>query len=347
MKVIRLCMIGFFLLLLLMSCTSLEKGTVREPVDSVAQEYYADALRELEKNNISRALQLLSAAQRRSPGDPDIRRMLERVLSALEPETIYRHEVIRKGKGLSSPLQYILRYRTEGGEVPVWDIPVYFSFLEGSGLLTQEALTDDLGIAKCYVEEIRDFKSLLIVEARVIVEFPGGRMEPDSLVRTFVFRDVSVVDVSHFILLHLEGAHFSFHQDPCTDCVQAFQRNGFSEVRCALSDNSSIFEDAFKMERSALKILKNQNGANILVLLKLSPQFMEQQSADFYLYRAFAQMKIIDTDTFSLQFEDSSTVKGAGSTAQEAEERSIARSIEGLNLKIEQYLMLIRRRNGI
>jgi hypothetical protein len=347
MKLIRLCMIGGFLLLLLLSCTSLEKRTLHEPRDSVAQEYYAGALRELEKNNISRALMMLSAAQSRSPRDSGIRSMLNQILSKLEPEIIYRHEVIKKGRGLASPLQYILRYRAEGGKIPVSDIPVYFLFREGSGLLTGEALTDDLGIAKCYVEEIRDFSSLLIVEARVILDFPGGRMEPDSLVRTYVFRDVSVLDLSHLILLHLEGAHFSFQSDPCTDCVRPFHQNGFSDVRCALSDSSSIFEDAFKMEQSALKILKNQHRANILVLLKLTPQFMEQQSADFYLYRALAQIKIIDTDTFSLQFEDSSTEKGAGRTAQEAEEHSFTRSIEDLSLKVEQYLKLIRRRNGI
>jgi hypothetical protein len=344
-------------LFLLLSCTTIPRGPSVRPMDSVAREYYAEAVENLEGGDIARALLLLYTARERSPRDRDIRAEIERVVSSLEPEAVYRKELIRKGKGLESPLQYILTYGTGDERVPVFDMPVSFTFIQGSGLLTEEAVTDDLGIAKCYVEDIRDFSDLVIIEAGVVLQAGGARIEPESLKRQFVFRDVSILDLPHLVLVRIVDPDPSSAAEAavplpadlnlCGTASEPFYRNGFSRLSCAPADDPRIFDRAFSMDRSALALLKNQRNTGMFVLIRLTPAFFQQQSADFFLYQTAAEMKIIDAESFSLQFETSSREKGAGRTAREALDRSLVRSVEGLNERVDEYIARTRRKDGI
>ena len=339
--------ITLIILFLLLSCTGLQKRGMVIPKDAVTREYYTEAQRRLEARDISGAIVLLFRAQRRNPEDEAIRDDLEGILSSLEADVIYRQEVIRKGSNLKSPLQYALHYRRGEQRIPVSDVPIRFTFLEGSGQLTEDALTNDLGIAKCYVEEIGDFDRLVVIEAKVILEVSDERIEIPSLRRQYMFMDVSILDVPHRILIHVKETSVSFSPILCEKAVTPFRENSFSDVACAFSGETPLFEQAFSMERSALTILKNQSLATVLILLRLTPRLAQKQSADFYLYETEAALKIIDLDTFFLHFQDSGTERGAGRTEQEAEEQSIIQAILYMNQRVDTYLKYVRRKNEV
>ena len=339
--------ISLLVFFLLFSCTGLQKKSVVIPEDAVTREYHTEAQRRLDEQDVFGALVLFYRAQRRSPEDTEIRDELEGILSSLEADTIYKQEVIRKGSSLKSPLQYTLYYRMEGKRIPVSDFPIRFTFLRGSGLLTIDALTNDLGIAKCYVEEIGDFDNLVVIEAKAILEISDERIELPFLTRQFIFRDVSIMDVPHLILVHVRGSSASFTPVLCEKAAHPFQKNSFSNVACAFSDDPSLFEKAFAMERSALTILKNQSQAGVLILISLTPRFVERQSADFFLYETEGELKIVDLETFFLHFQDKGTERGAGRTEQEAEEQSTIQAVIYLNKGVDTYLQDLRRRNGV
>ncbi len=337
------------IILWIASCTGLQKvyHIEVEPRDKIAEEYYREALVKLKEKNISEALILLLRATHHNPHDSKIKRELNRLVSSLESEVDYRSEVIQKGSGLESPLQYILYYKTDRGKHPVSDIPVRFTFREGRGILTENAITNDLGIAKCFIEEITDFDRTIIIDATIFMDIHQEEIVFDPLTQEYVFRNISIFDTPHSIVLYVDKVPDNCPPGLCAIALEPFHAHGFSDVRCYYSENKDLFQSAFSLDKSATSLLKNDTQSDIVVLLKVKPSFVMRQSIDFYLYDALAEIKIIDTHTFLLQFEENTTERGAGRSSEESEYQAILSAIRSLNRKVDEYLSRLRRRNGI
>jgi len=337
------------IILWIASCTGLQKvyQIEVEPRDKIAEEYYREALVKLKEKNISEALILLLRATHHNPHDSKIKRELNRLLSSLESEGNYRSEVIQKGSGLESPLQYILYYNTSRGKHPVSDIPVRFTFRVGRGILTENAITNDLGIAKCFIEKITDFDRAIIIEATIFLDIHQEETVFDYLTQEYVFRNISIFDVPHSIVLYVDKVPDNCPPGLCDEALEPFHAHGFSDVRCYCIENKDLFRSAFLLDKSAITLLNNDTQSDIIVLVRIKPSFVMRQSIDFYLYDALAEIKIIDTHTFLLQFEENTTERGAGRSSEESEYQAILSAIRSLNKKVDEYLSRLRRRNGI
>jgi len=337
------------IILWIASCTGLQKvyQIEVEPRDKIAEEYYREALVKLKEKNISEALILLLRATHHNPHDSKIKRELNRLLSSLESEGNYRSEVIQKGSGLESPLQYILYYNTSRGKHPVSDIPVRFTFRVGRGILTENAITNDLGIAKCFIEKITDFDRVIIIEATIFLDIHQEETVFDHLTQDYVFRNISILDVPHSIVIYVDKVPDNCPPGLCDEALEPFHAQSFSDVRCCCIENKDLFQSAFSLDKSAVTLLNNDTQSDIIVLLMVKPSFVMRQSIDFYLYDALAEIKIIDTHTFLLQFEENTTERGAGRSSEESEYQVIVSAIRSLNKKVDEYLSRLRRRNGI
>ncbi len=342
----------FLMLILMVSCTALPIITEIEPVfkDRITEEYYNRALISMEENNFTTALTLLIRAQRRDPENSKINREVDRLVSSLKSKVFYKNEIIQRGKGIMSPLQFLLTYERGNKRYPVPDMPVFFSFNEGEGVLTENAITNDLGIAKCYVESITDFERMITIQARVSLTVDDQFITLNSLTREYIFSSVSPFDLRYglSILIDMENpVQMEFFPIFCRRALDIFNENGFSTVKCDTAVNRTLFSSAFAHDKSSIQLLANASRAEKVILLKVTSSFASSPASDFFFSNARADIKIIDTQEFIVQFEGETFEKGAGQSKSDSEYQAILNAINRLNDKLDDYIQQLRRTNEI
>jgi hypothetical protein len=304
----------------------------------------------MEEKNFVLALTLLFRAQRRDPENSRINREKDKLVSSLNSEVVYKNEIIQRGKGISSPLQFILTYERGNKSYPVADMPVFFSFNEGEGVLTENAATNDLGLAKCYVENIKDFERLIKIQALVSLTIDDQLITLNSLTREYIFSSISPFDLRYsiYMLIDMENhVEKEFFPGFCSRALEIFTENEFFHVTCDTAVNRTLFSRAFSHDIPSIQLLSNAYGAEIVILLKLTSSFASSPSADFFFSNAHAEIKIIDTREFIVQFEEETFDKGAGRSKKESEYQAILNAINRLNEKLDGYIQQLRRTNGI
>ena len=351
---------------LLFSCAgaTLRNDTVRQPLpaengsagngkaaekelDPITEEYLREAESAEENLEIAKALDLILRARSRQPENRKVVRALKKIAGSLESEVYCAKETIRMGEGLSAPLQFFLFYRRGAERLPVPDIPVLFDFIEGNGTLTGEAVTNDLGIAKCFVEEISDFGESVVIGARVALRMEGPLPpELEGLDQSCRFSAVSLLDLPNSLVLSpalspgTEGA-------VCERLVARFKGKGFSRVWCGESADAELFNRAFEMDKSSLRLLGGQNAARILVLVDGRTGFVSQQSADFFVSETELSLKMIDAESFELYFESTASEKGAGPTRERSAEQALLNALGRVQADLDRYLEEVRRNHGV
>jgi len=263
------------LLFFLSSCAglfvSVEKEEKPLEMDPVTEEYFREAMEAVEKKDISSALELLSKAHKREPGHPDIKKAINEVLSSIQIDSFYTPEVIQLGKALSNPLQVVVTYKTDTESYPVSDIPVVFSFEKGEGILTENAITSNLGIARCYVELITDYEKAVIIEARV--DLPVGGDYLSRFNRRFIFSDRSVLDIPRAVVVYLDAeskALSDYAREILELAAQAYIKNGFTRVTPLFTQEEELFNRAFNLNRAALSILSAQADSQIVSMITVT-----------------------------------------------------------------------------
>jgi hypothetical protein len=342
----------FLTLVLLVSCTALPIITEKKPEfkDGIAEEYYNRALISMEEKNFAFALTLLIRAQRRDPENPKINREVDKLVSSLNSKAVYKNEMIQIGKGLLSPLQFILTYERGNESYPVADMPVFFFFNKGEGVLTENAVTNDLGLAKCYVESIKDFEGMIKIQALVSLNSDDQFITLNSLTREYIFSSISLFDLRYSIsmLIDMENpVEKEFFPSFCNRALEIFTENEFSHVTCDTAVNRILFTSAFTHDKPSIQLLANSYGAEIVILLKVTSSFASSPSTDFFFSNAHAEIKIIDTREFIVQFEEETFDKGAGQFKRDSEYQAILNAINRLNDKLDGYIQQLRRTNGI
>jgi hypothetical protein len=351
---------------LLFSCAgaTLRNDTVRQPLpaenggagngesaekelDPVTAEYLREAESAEENLEIAKALDLILRARSRQPENRKVVRALKNIAGSLESEMYCARETVRVGEGLSAPLQFYLFYRRGAERLAVPDIPVHFDFIEGNGKLTGEAVTNDIGIAKCFVEEISDFGESLVIGASVALGVEGPLPpEIEDLDRSCRFSAVSLLDLPNSLVLS-PSLPPATEREVCERLVARFKGKGFSRMSCGGTAAAELFNRAFEMDRPSLRLLGGQNAARILVLVDGRTGFVSQQSADFFVSEAEFSLKMIDAESFELYFESTASEKGAGPTRERSAEQALLNALGRAQADLDRYLEEVRRNHGV
>jgi hypothetical protein len=327
-----------------------EKAPLKRKGDRIAEDYYNMAMEAIGEEKIAYGIEMLLKAQTRDPGNREIKDALGKVIGSLGSEVFYKQEIIRKGKGLSKPLQFILFYDSKDKRTPVSDVTVDFQFLEGNGVLTGQAVTNDLGIAKCYVEDLSGFKSSVVIEAKVMFSAGESVLEPESLRKEFSFRNISLFDVPHRLIMHVKSGQEvkkEYYPNLCNEVLRPFLENGFSVVTCNYEFHRAIFERAFDLDRPSVQVLKTEEGAEIFVLFLITGGIISKQTQDFFMSQAHVSMKIVDTETYALLHEVQKTETGAGPSDEASLYRAILNALARINEDIISYVEELRRTYGL
>ena len=313
-------------------------------LDPIAEEYLTEAGLFLNGGDVARALVALLRAKARNPENRKIEKEIKKITGAMRSEAYYAPEPLQLGKGISSPLQFLLTYENGNEAVPAAGVPVQFDFTKGNGVLTGEAITNDLGIAKCFVESITDAAEGVLITGRVVFRVDNLELVIDSLTRTYEFTTLSIFDAPHAILVS-GGAHplsGDVQRAACASLEALLASKGFTRFSCGAATQQPLFRRAMEMERSAVRLLGDERGAKVLLLLDVQTTFLSQPSPDFHFYRAMLTAKMIDVQSFHLYFESTKEERGAGPSPELAEQQAVQNALVRLSADLESYLGTLR-----
>jgi len=291
------------------------------------------------------------AADKKNPDNQDIKNDLNKLYDSIESEAFYKKETIKKGHGLKAPLQFILSYKEGDNHYPVANMPVYFHFIEGKGIISEESITDDTGIAKCFIEEITDYDKEVIIEAYIELKLNGECHVINSLIQRYTLNSTSIFDLPQTIFIFVDDDKNNIIKDiytsSCNLLAGLFISSGFSNIRCISNVGKDIFNRAFNMDKQSIRVLGNEYNSDIITLVKLTPSFINRSSIDFFLSKADVSIKIIDVKPFSTRFEYSVTAKGAGPDKEKSKLQASSNTMKELNKHIDQYIKILRRENEL
>jgi hypothetical protein len=344
-----LSLLGF----LLLSCTSI--SPVNEPVRAVdlamSDEFYEQASVALEELRINDAFVYLLKSLERNPDNIEARQTYERLNESLVSESHFMKESITRGRGMEHPLSFLLYYRSEDETLPVADIPVRFAFVEGTGNLTEHAVTNDAGIAKCFVEEIDSYERGVTIEAVPYVGEAGRSVSLDNLARRYVFSTVSLLEQTQHVYIlfdnfestdrNANNKQFSHIQN---SLMRLFHDNEFHDVQFHYMTEKILFNRAQDLDRSSIDILTD---AENLFLIQVRTSFLSQQSTDFFFSDALISLEIIDTNTPRIVFSEEVNRRGAGRTKSNSAFQAVVNTVNEISPKLDLYLKEARRLHGV
>jgi len=335
--------------LLFLSCTRVaiikeEKPTIK---NRIGEEYYLKAKEAFKDRDISNTLRWLIIAKRKDPGNRDIEDDFKKIIDSLESDVYYKNITIKKGEGIRSPLQFLIFYRENDKIYPAKNIPVYFHFLKGKGVMSEESITDDMGIAKCFVDEIKDFDKEVIIEACVEFEDSGEGYRIDSLTRRYKFSNITLFDQPQTLIVSIDYDKGHDIQDlyriVCNELLELFINRGFSNISCIKNIEREVFDKAFNMDRLYVRVLGNKYNSKIVTLVKIAPSLVKRSSIDFFLSEAEVSAKIVDVMSLDTLLEYRTTQKGAGQNELMSKKRAIENAINDLKNNTDHYINTLRR----
>jgi hypothetical protein len=124
----------------------------------------------------------------------------------------------------------------------------------------------------------------------------------------------------------------------CETFEAAFRAKEFGRFACGAATHPSLFRRAMELERSAIRLLGDEQGAKVLLLLDVRTAFHSQPSPDFHFYRATLSAKLVDVQSFRLYFEGTREERGAGPNPEEAERQALQNALARLAADLEPYL---------
>jgi hypothetical protein len=335
---------------LLISCTTISPiDGPRSGVDlTLSEEYYEQAVSVFEDRDIGEALMLLLRSLERNPDNGRARELFDRINNALVSEAHFMKEPITRGRGLERPLNLFL-YFVEGEEVyPVPDIPVRFGFLSGAGVLTEEAVTSDAGLAKCYVERIDTFEKGVTVEAVPFLEYDGKRSDLEQLAQRYVFSTVSLLEQTQHVYILFEDANPELNATRYSHIensfIDLFHENGFKDVEFHNMAEGILFTRALKLDRPSIDALTD---SDLLFLVRVRTAFISQQSVDFFFSSADILLQVVDTKAPSTLLQEEVSRRGAGKTRALSADQAVFNVVSDISRQLDLFLKEVRSRYGV
>jgi len=338
------------LVFLLIACSTI--SPVDEPVGAIdlalSEEYLERAGRALEEQRIHEAYIYLLKSLERNPENLKSRMTLENLNESLVSESHFIKEPITRGRGLERPLSFFL-YHTAGEEVlPVPDVSVRFGFIEGTGALTEEAVTNDAGLAKCYVERIDTYEKGITIEAIPYVEYNSETVSLRHLAQQYVFSTVSLLEqIQHVYVLfdnpdrNVNSEQFAYMKN---SLIRLFHENEFNEVQFHYMTEEILFNRALELDRSSIGVLTD---SDMLFLVQVQTAFLSQQSVDFFFSGAQILLQIIDTKAPRIVFSEEVSRRGAGRTRELSAYQAVVNAVNDIARQLDLYLKEARRIYGV
>jgi hypothetical protein len=227
-------------------------------------------------------------------------------------------------------------------------MPVRFGFRRGAGSLTERDITNDAGIARCYVERIVDFSRSVVIEAAV--PHPLAEDEViEKLTRVYTYGRLSPLEQPQRIFVHFGEPRFARPgriETLLSGLVTAFEEAGFSNTETTYMEEPTIFTRAFGGDPPTIDLLSGPATAGTLLLCMVGAPRTTQQSSDFHRSLISVQLRFIEPESRMVTFEDEVEGRGAGATADEAERRAFRRGLEAVLQSIDTHLTDMRRKHG-
>jgi hypothetical protein len=325
---------------------------VNGPVGAVdlamSEEYFGQASVAMEELRIHDAFVYLLKSLERNPNNGQAHRAFESLEESLVAESHFMKESITRGRGMEHPLSYLLYFQSEDDTKPVADIPVRFKFIEGTGLLTGSAVTNDAGIAKCFVEQIDSYERGITIEAVPYVEGDGQAVLLDKLALRFVFSTVSLLEQTQHVYIHFENTDRDINNEQFThiqnSLMRLFHNNEFHDVQFHYMTEKILFNRAQDLDPSSIDILTD---ADNLFLMQVRTSFLSQQSIDFFFSNALIRLDIIHISGPSIVFSEEVGRRGAGKTKDNSAYQAVVNTINDITPKLDLYLKEARRLHGV
>lgn len=111
------------------------------------------------------------------------------------------------------------------------------------------------------------------------------------------------------------------------------------------SYNTSLFDSAMEMDKTAIQSLGNESASDIFVLLTINDRLNLQQSFDFYLKKVLIRIIIADAKSGEVYLSGLIEGKGADRTEKDAEEKAIKNAISKLEKILKNYLEEVKTKN--
>ena len=128
----------------------------------------------------------------------------------------------------------------------------------------------------------------------------------------------------------------------CEAFEAVFQAKEFRRFACGAVTHPSLFRKAMELERPAIRLLGDEQGAKVLLLLDIRTAFLSQPSPDFHFFGATLTAKLVDVKSFHLYFESTKEERGAGPTPDDAERQALRNALVRLAADLESYLGTLR-----
>jgi hypothetical protein len=341
-------------LFLLNSCKTISQ--VEEPLQTLdrvmSEEYYAQALDKFEQGDIRGTFELLFKSLDKNPLNENARDSLEELKASLVSESHFIAEPITRGRGMENPINFLLYFTGSDQITPVADMPVRFRFTEGTGILTEEAVTNDAGIAKCYVERIDSFRRGVTIEAAVEFEHHSSTMTMENLNQTYVFSTISLLEQTQRVYVLFENERGELESSQRSELfahirkslAALFHENQFQDVQFHFMTEEILFHRALSLDRSSIDILTD---SDILILILVKSAFISQQSVDFYFSSADVLLQVIDTNTLKTPFREEVSKRGAGKSKELSGFQAVVNAVKVLAPELDIYLKELRRLHGV
>jgi len=339
-----------FLLFLLASCatTSPVDGPAQTVDLTLSDEYYEKAELTLEEGNVYDTFIYLLKSLDRNPENEKARLLLDSLHASLVSELHFMKEPITRGRGMEHPLSYLLYYQPHEEAQPVPDMPIKFRFAEGAGVLTEDAITNDAGIAKCYVERIDSFDQGITIEAMPVIQYNGASIALDHLVQSYVYSTVSMLEQTQHVYVLFENPNQEWGSQQFahlrSSLSRLFRENEFSNVQFHYMTEEILFNRAQALDRSSIDILTD---ADSLFLMRVETSFLSQQSVDFFFSSAHIVLEVVDTNSPAVTFTDEVTRRGAGKTKELSAYQAVVNAANDLARNLDLYLKEKRRIHGV
>jgi hypothetical protein len=313
----------------------------------LSDQYYYSALEALEQHEVHESLLLLLKSLEKDPHNSAAKATWSRVVGNLNAEPVYSREEIKKGTGLDSPLYYFLTFRGEDEQFAVSGMPVRFLFSQGDGSLTGHDITDRDGIARCYVEEIRDFHRAVTITGTAFVEGPAGEHPLEGKTVSFVFGEISPLDqpqrVFAYFGRHATGERFRFLSE---ELDRVLTGSGFTDLEFNLIEDGYLFNRAWDGNDSTLTALSAGNPPASVLLVEVEQVSLVQRSVDFHLAVMSVGLRYFEPDSQEL-FTRQMEARGAGSSESDAVDQAFRGAVNQLTEDLNERLDEYRRRYGI
>jgi hypothetical protein len=339
-----------FLAFLLISCTTISPlDGPRSGVDlTLSEEYYEQAVSVLEEKNIGQALILLLRSLGRNPDNERALTLFESINGSLVSEAHFIKEPITRGRGLERPLNFFLYYVVGEEVYPVPDIPVRFEFLSGTGELTEEAVTSDAGLAKCYVERIDTYEKGVTVEAVPFLDYDGKRRNLEHLAQRYVFSNVSLLEQTQHVYLLFDNSDRELNSNQFSHIknsfIGLFHENEFNDVEFHYMTEEILFNRALQLDRPSINVLSD---ADMLFLVRVKTAFISQQSVDFFFSNADILLQVVDTKALSVMVREQVSRRGAGKTRALSADQAVVNAVSDISRQLDLFLKEVRSKYGV